>query len=1270
MSSGRGLLGAGLGAIGGFLFLGGFPGLIAGMSVGYTLFSPREATPAAPQELDVNNYNRLEVVPLLLGTDIVPSTVIWLNNFRTVNTDDQGKKKKVKPDDSDFALPPTLYLAELVFAFAQWGHINYPILNDIDLWYFLAFNAPLISDYTDIIFRDGTWPSKYRANPPISTAGVNHSFMYYDGPLGTDFAVSEVGTNMGGSPVIPQVVAEQGYDAPYYFWDSFNSNLIPDAIWYFLYWSGLNTNYTRFGANDGSNDEVYFINRHGAIGRCNIFTKTCTLIVGPGIVTNGWYNGINGNQYSFRTDNSTGRIYVSCCRNEYKTSAGGDERWYNTNGTRSNYTGYLTYMPTYSLEWDFFYIDIESNTATSIILNGRCVVPYNENNRTFPALYMNSMEFDDNYFYLFCSQVDPYYLDSWNWIRLRELVSYVGMLLDENPYNQYWYSNQHRLGKSIILKFDKNTGNFISSIFEGYFGVGRWVGYHCTWTCQQDSYCRGTSIRVNNDILFQFDYILEMTYGNFHGKITNGEVDYESENHIMGNGGIKYLGKVVVDNKIYVLYSNSIDGKMYLVKIGPSGSWDEKVEIVSRDYTRSYLTAQDNRCETYYIAPFNYNTQIYFQFLMNQFLVGPDDQLWRIDLKQRDMDEDKVLYIDRDYTAGEYLDIGSGHIGIWFNCKYLISDGNCTISTYVDTTPINAVSIVASEAQVQMIGQYYYQYPPNTLGYDPSDASYCLELITSKENGIEIHEPRFLYSNVFTSKIKGYDLLQDIAQTCRGYFTYCNGNVVFKIMKNSETPSFYFGIDEADFVSNVNSTSMDRIYIDLSIYPIDYWNGDIGTVIVDGVEHSFIIKDQTHTYILLFEGLTFHCPSGCSVNIIKDNIKSGSFNYSRKSQIDKGNRITVEFTNRFDDYREDTEEEENVLSIEENGLVQKTYSMRGIKRSAQAKRMATFLQDYEDFVNWMCGFETDLLGYMLCVGDIVGVTHPITGWRGKQFRIIKSSELQDFEVKLELEEYIYSIYHDWGTPSKKKSGGGGKKIGIPEQVERFTVIEDKYYNKLYFTFKEPTLYRSYWAGIRLYYYSNGAWKYFGQTSALSASVQLSTNITKDDRFIPITFSTLYLTFGSSGSFWIGDEEVYYNSMTTNGFYNCIRGYNGTVAADHLSGSLIIYKSDTIFSIDIPRDMLPDTIPVAGVSTNFMAVSFGMYGVPAIYANSPTFTLTIYGYGFLPLPVNSLKTVEVDTVFSVSPSVSPSVSASRSPSRSPSVSTSRSPSVSSSSSPSS
>ena len=62
------------------------------------------------------------------------------------------------------------------------------------------------------------------------------------------------------------------------------------------------------------------------------------------------------------------------------------------------------------------------------------------------------------------------------------------------------------------------------------------------------------------------------------------------------------------------------------------------------------------------------------------------------------------------------------------------------------------------------------------------------------------------------------------------------------------------------------------------------------------------------------------------------------------------------------------------------------------------------------------------------LGILVGITHNITIWQGKLFRLIKKEELQDFEVKLTFEEYVPSVYKDFGSQFFNHTSFKKKKI--------------------------------------------------------------------------------------------------------------------------------------------------------------------------------------------------------------------------------------------------
>lgn len=437
--------------------------------------------------------------------------------------------------------------------------------------------------------------------------------------------------------------------------------------------------------------------------------------------------------------------------------------------------------------------------------------------------------------------------------------------------------------------------------------------------------------------------------------------------------------------------------------------------------------------------------------------------------------------------------------------------------------------------------------------------------------------------------------------------------------------------------------TLEKIYCNLSNYPIDYWKGDIGRVIIpisfketpygpfifneedtEDIEIEFIVISNTEEYFLLVENLPVPIPLGCQINITKDNIKQKTFQYEYKKETDMNNVIRVLYSNENDEYRTDMAEEENVKNIEnteEKRVLE--YEMFGIKRKPQADRMAKFLIDYEEYVRWKCSFETDILGMLVCLGKIVGVTrYTELGWVAKLFRVILQEEQDFLEYKLSLIEYVPGVYHDYTDTNAYTDNYvyvPTDKYSYPGVIDNLFLFESRQSNEVYVCYSKPIVDFKFFAGALIYYKESTetTWKFLDTSYTPTAFVTLSSSISLTEQTIYFNPTSLYGTFELTGSFFSDKEEIHYESIDNinNCFLNCTRQYNDSTPQTHLTGDLCTNKKINIFTFDF-------TEKDVGKTFNFKLISVSSYGVMS--TTGPELSITIYGYYLLPYPVGLLK----------------------------------------------
>lgn len=471
-------------------------------------------------------------------------------------------------------------------------------------------------------------------------------------------------------------------------------------------------------------------------------------------------------------------------------------------------------------------------------------------------------------------------------------------------------------------------------------------------------------------------------------------------------------------------------------------------------------------------------------------------------------------------------------------------------------------------------------------------------------------QPRFRYSNVFTTRQKGYDIIQDILTTCNGFVFVDQGLIKVKIANPSETPVFHFADLKREEYLVTTESSGTRIYLSITDVMEGFYNGDIGTVeLLDESIFEFVVLDQTATYIDISDTLPGSLAIGVEVILEKQNITKETFKFSKVANKDMVNRIRVEFINRDDEWRQDVVEVDNVYDMNfSNEIKEQTVRCEGVRRKNQADRLAMMLLDYQSYVQFSCEFETDIVGFLLSMGDVVGVSHESCGFVDKPFRLIGKEEGEDHSVKLSLVEYVPFVFHDGAPPPRATPNYNlPNPYSDPEQVERFQVVEDTLDTKLIFLFKRPDN-NVYWQGANVYI-DPLSFVYLDARSP-TPSVELLSNISASATTIAYDPDSMYLSFATSGSFWIDDEEVYYDSIDdiNDQFLDCVRGYNNTTATTHLAGAYCQLR----FSGQPFHYLSEDEI---GLTRVFKAVSRNTVGTFADPDLSPTDTIVIQGYAF-------------------------------------------------------
>lgn len=495
-------------------------------------------------------------------------------------------------------------------------------------------------------------------------------------------------------------------------------------------------------------------------------------------------------------------------------------------------------------------------------------------------------------------------------------------------------------------------------------------------------------------------------------------------------------------------------------------------------------------------------------------------------------------------------------------------------------------------------------------------ADYCDEnvQITDWDDSL-ISEPRFRFSQVYDARSMAFDIITDMMITCRGLIRLKQGLIEPIIENANEVPEVYFSDRvKAEFQAGGSST-VNRLYADFSAYPNIYWFGDGGKITISGNDYAFSVKDQTDTYIDLFEDLPVSPNTSDDFEIAKDNIKEGSFNFKRTGDLDVSNRYRVEYIQRAvkdedDNFKNEyiwdavEKDSEDFYSKIPTNTKLKTIRLGGIKRKSQAMRMVQFYSDFGLYNRNYCDFITDVQGYYHAVGDIIGVSHSQTGWNNKWFRIIGMEEAENDEIKLQCFEYNPNVYND--VISKVTHTDDNvlpTPYAAPDIVERFYVVQDIDIRKIYILFKRPDS-NPYFVGVDIFVSVNGGdWKFEKHIGYVTPSVKLDAGIDNSQTTIGYDNTTLYGSFPSSGSFWIEDELITYTGISGDPDYEFTGCGRGISPVAHTIDKYCMLKDDYTDSVYYGE-------PEVGQSWEIKAVSVTAFNLKSDFSSSPSKVITL------------------------------------------------------------
>ena len=152
---------------------------------------------------------------------------------------------------------------------------------------------------------------------------------------------------------------------------------------------------------------------------------------------------------------------------------------------------------------------------------------------------------------------------------------------------------------------------------------------------------------------------------------------------------------------------------------------------------------------------------------------------------------------------------------------------------------------------------------------------------------------------------------------------------------------------------------------------------------------------------------------GAAQNFGMDNIVEGTFGMHLSSKDDRANKMTVEYIDPDQEWAKIEVSAEDKIHQDRVGDVQETkIAAYGIGRYSQASRLSRYLLNNVRVNELFCTFSIGPNNMFVEVGDVVNVSHDLTAWNRKPFRLMKVEESEEGLLSLLCREYNSEIFND------------------------------------------------------------------------------------------------------------------------------------------------------------------------------------------------------------------------------------------------------------------
>ena len=178
----------------------------------------------------------------------------------------------------------------------------------------------------------------------------------------------------------------------------------------------------------------------------------------------------------------------------------------------------------------------------------------------------------------------------------------------------------------------------------------------------------------------------------------------------------------------------------------------------------------------------------------------------------------------------------------------------------------------------------------------------------------------------------------------------------------------------------------------------------------------------------------------------EDNIVQGSFSYQQVAGDEVPNTIHAEYVEPDEGWQMVKATYENDTDIRNRGKrIEENLQLTGVTNFDQAGRITRVFHNQLYYNQYMASWEAGIDSLHCEPGDVVELSHSLTGWNNKKFRIMQIKEKENDQLQIMAREYNEQVFTDEGVDYQPPEGPTlPNPAEPPPHVESVSAVEVKH----------------------------------------------------------------------------------------------------------------------------------------------------------------------------------------------------------------------------------